>query len=268
MGNVLEVVSAFATAPGAGPTALTAATGDTLAVRNFDPATPAYLLNQWGNQATAGFVQVRSPRFHDNTRGIRTRVLAATVSAELPMQFAQHLYPQDAPVFECGGGGAGETDSYGFLVYYQDAPGMAARLASWDQVKARIANLLTIELPMPAPAAVGQLSAGLALNGAGSGDLTKANTDYAVLGYLTDTACTAIGIRGPDTGNVRIGGPGSITAFDTRNWFIRLSNEFGVPCIPILNSANKGATIVSQANAAAAGTPNVDLIVAELRPGA
>lgn len=267
MGAALEVISGFATNPGAGPTGLTASTGDTFAVRSFDLSTPAYLLNVWGQEGTAGFVQVRSPRFHDNVRGIRARVAATQVHPELTYELKQSLYPQDLLTVECAGGAA-ETDAFGLLLYYTDVPGLAARLASWAQVQPRIVNLLTVELAMPAPAAVGQWSAGLALNGAGTGDLTKANTDYAILGYLTDTQCASVGVRGPDTGNVRVGGPGSTEVHETRDWFVALSARTGLPCIPIVNSANKGATLVQQANNAAAGTPNIDLLMAELRPAA
>lgn len=267
MGAVLEVIGGFATNPGAGPTALTAATGDSFAIRSFDMSTPAYLDNVWGQEATAGFVQVRSPRLHDNVRGIRVPILAATTRAELAYEPNQLLYPQDVLTVECAGGAA-ETDAFGLLLYYTDVPGMAARLASWDQIKARMVNVLTINLTMTAPAAVGQWGAGKALNDATGGDLTKANTDYAILGYLVDTACTSIGIKGPDTGNARVGGPGSIDPVETRSWFVDNAQRSGLPFIPIINSANKGATNVAQQNNAAAGTPIISLILAELRPGA
>lgn len=265
MGMAMEVIGARATNPGAGPAACAASTGDTLAIRSFDLATPAYLLNVWGQEATAGFVQIRSPRLHDNVRGIRTRILAATTRAELGYDAVQHLYPQDTLTVECAGGAA-ETDAFGMLIYYQDAPGMAARLATWEQVLPRIVQLLSIETTMVAPAVAGDWGAGVALNAAATGDLTKANTDYAVLGYLTDTACTSVGIVGPDTGNVRVGGPGGIEPIETRDWFKDLARSTGMPCIPIINSANKGATLVQQQNNAAAGTPIIDLMMAELRP--
>ena len=61
------------------------------------------------------------------------------------------------------------------------------------------------------------------------------------------------------------GGPGTTEAIETRDWFVSLSKSMGAPAIPIINSANKGATLVFVQNNAAAGTPNVDLILAELR---
>ncbi len=263
MGLALEVIGAKATNPGAGPTAATPSAGDSFAVRNFVDSSNAWLDNLWGQEGTAGFIQVRSAKMHDNVRGIRERVIITNPRALLADQVRQRLYPQDALTVEVAGGAA-ETDAFGLLVYYEDIPGLDAQLAMWPQVSPRIANILTVELAMVAPTVAGDWSAGTALNAASGADLTKANTDYALLGYVTDTVCTSISVRGPDTGNVRAGGPGTTEAIETRDWFVSLSLALERPCIPIINSANKGATIVAQQNNAAAGTPNVNLILAEL----
>jgi hypothetical protein len=55
-------------------------------------------------------------------------------------------------------------------------------------------------------------------------DPMKANTDYALVGYLTDTLAAGIAWRGADTSNYRVGGPGhKDNRMQTRDWFVRLS---------------------------------------------
>src|SRR6266498_758032 len=208
-------------------------------------------------------VQVRSPKLHDPVRGFRGRVLAGVTRNLVDLRFSQRLTPQDVLTIEAAGGAA-ETDAFGLLIYYPDFQGPTQRLAAWEQVDPRAQNYLTVDLAMVAPTVAGDWSAGTLLNVAASGDLLKPNTDYALLGYLTDSACTSVSVRGADTGNLRIGGPGTTEAIETRSWFADLARDLGIPAIPILNSAGKGAIVVSQQNDAAAGTPNVDLIVAEL----
>lgn len=264
MASAIEVLGAKVTNPGAGPTACSPAAGDSLTVRFAPGQTQAWLLNLWGQEATAGFIQVRSPKLHDVTRGIRERVLASVTRGLLADMVNQYLTPQDTLIVEAGGGAA-ETDAFGLLIYYPDFQGPTQRLATWEQLQPRIANILTVELAMVAPTVAGDWAAGTLLNAASGADLTKPNTDYAVLGYLTDTACTSVSIRGADTGNLRIGGPGTTEAIETRDWFIALSRAINAPAIPVVNSAGKGAITVAQQNNAAAGTPNIDLILAELR---
>jgi hypothetical protein len=263
MGLASEVIIGRALNPGAALTALTPGTGDTFAVRSFPSESRAYIEGIWAQGATAGVVRVRSPRLHDNVQGIRFRTVAAVTRDFFGDQDAQPLYPQDVLIFEGSGGGA-ETDCFALWMYYNDLPGTDARLAQWAAIQPRIRNILTQEIAVAGPVTAGDWSAGNALNA--TFDLLKANVDYAVLGYQTDTACLAVGFRGPDTGNLRIGGPGTTESIETRDWFVSGSREGGLAYIPVINAANKGATLVSVANSTAAGTFNVDLILAELAP--
>jgi hypothetical protein len=263
MGYALEVITGRALNPGATPVALTANSGDTFVVRSTPFENPPALEGIWALGATAGIVRVRSPRLHDNVQGIRFRTIAATTRNFVADELAQRLYPQDALTFELSGGGA-ETDSASLLIGYPDLPGISAQLFTWDAIKPRIQNILTAEVAVAGPATAWDWSAGTTLNA--TFDLIKANVPYAIIGYQSDTAVNAVAVRGPDVGNLRVGGPGTSESLETRDWFVSLSENTGKPYIPVINGANKGNTQVFVAHNTAAGTINVDLVLAELSP--
>lgn len=260
MGAIMEVISGRATNPAA-LTALAANTGDTFAVRSYGEGAAPYLCNVWAQQATAGIVRVRSPRMHDSTHGIRLVSNAASPLGLLPMESATRLYQTDALTFEIQGGGA-EVDAAAALLYYDGVSSGQARLAMWDQIRNMIRNILTVQVDVAGPTTSGDWSAGTVMTN--FSDLLHADTFYAVLGYELDTASLAVALRGPDTGNYRVGGPGALNAIETRDWFVQLSRAQGKPCIPVINSQNDAATQAFVARVGAGGTINVSFILAEL----
>ena len=264
MGAMLEIVTGRVTNAGGLFTALTPNTGDSFSVRNFDDPGSAKLLDQWALGATAGTFRVRSPRFHDNVQGIRTKFLAATPTPLLPDYGYQPMFAQDTLILEINDAGA-ETDIGTILNYYSDLPGSNARLHSWEEVEPLIRNWLTNEVSLVSGATLGDYSGSVAINS--TFDLLKANTDYAILGYITDTAVQAIGIRGPDTSNFRVGGPGTNVRVETRDWFVRMSQRTKLPLIPVINAANKAGTLIDVSHNTNAVTTVCDLILAELAPG-
>lgn len=261
MGAAIELVAGRATNPGATLTGLTFNTGNSGTVRSFPFDSSAWLMNAWAQGATAGTLRIRSPRLHDNVQGIRANYLASDPSPLLGREIAQRLYPQDTLIVEISGGGA-ETDAACLLVYYPNLPGADARLFTWDQIKPRVRNILTIETQHTTGGTAGQWGGGLALNA--NFDLLKANVDYAIIGYVASAAVNAVRYTGPDTGNLGVGGPGTTTRIETRDWFKRISEEESMPAIPVFNAANKGGTTVDLSSTAAGASVTVDTIVAEL----
>jgi hypothetical protein len=258
----MEVVTGRVLNPGATITALTANTGNTFTVRDFPDTSKTILKGLWAQSATAGVVRVHSARMHDDIQGIRYRVPAATVRNLLSDEAEQPLYPNDVLRFEQSGGGA-ETDSASMLIYYEDLPGIAARLAMWEEIKPRIVNLLTVEVPIVGPVTAGDWSAGTAITTLT--DLLKADTNYAILGYQSDTTCNAVGWSSSDTGNLRVGGPGPTETIETRDWFVSLARNTGRPAIPMFNSNNRGSSQAFVALNTAGGTVNVSYSLAQLQ---
>lgn len=261
----MEIVDTFVTNPGAGPALVATAPfpGDTLTVRNFADASSAWLLDVYATAATLGALRIRSPRLHDNVQGIRFRDVAAVNRALFPDGVKQRLYAQDALITEMFGGAA-ETDGFGYVVYYEDLPGSAARLQTWDSIAPRIVNFVNVEVVVAAGAAVGARSAASALNA--TFDLLVANTDYALIGYESDVNGLSVGFRGVDTGNLRLGGPMTNERIETRDWFKSLGDALGVPTIPVINSANKAGFLVDTAQVVVGVAANITLILAQLTP--
>jgi len=264
MGKAMEVITGFATNPSTTVTAVTMATGDSNNVRNFNSPAGAHLMGIWALGATAGITRVRSPRLHDNVQGIRESHIAAHSEAVLFEDATQYLYAQDTLTIEITGGGS-ETDSVSLLNYYDDLPGTAARLYTFPEIKPRIRNIMSTEVDLTTGSTLGSYGGAVPINN--TFDQFKANTDYAILGYLSSVEVLTVGIRGSDFGNLRVGGPGTINRLETRRWFVNLSNAFQMPCIPVFNAANKSNTLVDLVSNASGTSVVVDVICAELATG-
>lgn len=267
MPNGLDTVSGFVTAPGNNFTAWTMAAGDSLTVRNANPAKRSLLLAAWPWNNAVGTLRVRSPKLHDNVQGIRVNALAASVYNELWSAAMQTLYPQDTLVVEqTGSATAGQIETGSLLVYYEDLPGVAGRFISTADLLKRMVNVFTDEVTCT-PAATGGYSGQQAFNA--SFDLSQANTDYALIGYSVSARCATVSLRGPDTGNLRVSGPGEPTIRNiTTDWFKHLSDTSGIPLIPVINSANKAGTFIDVVSNQTAGQVTIDLIMAQLSPAA
>lgn len=261
MGLAMQLVSGFVTNPGATITAVAVNSGESLTVPYFAAPSRAWLGTVWSPGVTAGVARIRSPRFHDVAQGLRLQRGATVFESLLPLPALQPIYPADALTVEVSGGGA-ETDMIAYLQYFEDLPGVAARLAGWNDIAPRIKNLLGVEVDLVS-GTVGAYGTPRALNF--SFDTLKANTDYAILGYTCSVKCGVICLFGPDFGNQHIGGPGLLSpVVDTRHWFNELSYQTGRPCIPIINANNRGTTFLQAADVAAALAVNVTLNMAEL----
>lgn len=266
MGNGLDTISGFVTAPGATLTPWTLAAGDSLQIRNSNPAKKTQLVNLWGFNQAAGTLRTRSPKLHDNVQGIRVGLTAAQTDYFLGYPILQTLFPQDILICEqTGSATAGQIESGTLLVYYEDLPGVSGRFIDPPGLLKRGVNIVTNELAIT-PGAAGGYSGQLAINA--QFDLLQANTDYAVVGYVVSARGCTVTLRGPDTGNLRVSGPCEpAKKNETCEWFWKLSQFAGVPMIPIINSANKGGTFCDVVQNQAATAVTVQWIFVQLAPG-
>lgn len=263
MGQGAELISGKITNAGATLTAWTMATGDSLTVRSANPSSKVWLDDAWALGATAGALRIRSPRMHDNVQCLRTDLVAADVRPVMSEYVSEPLYPQDILIVEQSGGGA-ETDSGSLLVYYEDLPGVDAVLKHPEQIFPNVQHLFNIEVDLTTGASAGNYGGAAALNA--TFDVGEANRWYAILGYLVSTQIVSVGVKGPDTGNLRVGGPASNDRLVTRDFFVRMSQRTGRPFVPVINYANRAGTFIDAIDNGTATSVHVQLLAALLQP--
>jgi hypothetical protein len=272
MGRCLQVVHTLKQniTGGGSFESLAAGTGDSLAIPNFAQGSRAELLEAWaGNSANACEFGIRSPDFHDNTRGIRMAYMFnPTLSGAdgdpqliLPPRIVQPLYASDVLTVEVNGTATNNV-ALDFLAWYDNLPGADQRLLGWDEVRARTVDNLGIRVSVTA-GATGDYGSNRTLNQ--DDDRLKANTDYAILGASSQLPCGLLAFTAPETSGRRIGLPLHWNEEISGDWFVWLSEKYGIPCIPVVNSNNKGNVIFQAADAAAAVACAATIIMAELR---
>jgi len=257
----IEVVNATATAPSTGAAAA-AVSGDSLTVKNGLVAAGVTIAALWSTHQTAGYDQILFPSAHDTTRGFRASAPAAVNPFQLPLGVQMEVQPQELISLNIAGSAtSGDVEQIGMLLRYGNLPGVSQRLLTADDVQKQAKKLTTIEQSITSSAGPGY-SGSVAINNAS--DLLRANTDYAVLGIAARTAVHCISIKGPDTGNVRIGIPGTLRGELQSGFFMMMSRATGQPFVPVINSGNKNSTFIEVATDENAGTFIATLFLAEL----
>lgn len=255
----IDTVYTFVTNPGATLTATAAAAGDSLNVRNFDSSTQyASLEHVFRRGATAGIGSVQSPRMHDNATGINFTSSEAVDTLVFPNEAYQPLYPADGLIVKATGGAA-ESDAVGLLIYYSDIPGLKGQFISPGDLQGQIRNVKAFQVAAPAGA-----NAWTDTVITTTENQLHADADYAVLGYKVSATCALIGVKAPETGNLRVGGPGTTVGIDTADWFVRWSKNSGYAAIPVFNANNRSGVFVGAVDVAAVAGLIVTLICAEL----
>lgn len=255
----IDSVYTFATNPGAGPTATAPAPGDQLAIRNFSfGSSKARIEHVFRRGATAGFGRIRSPRLHDNATGINWDSGEVGDSLVIPHEVEQPVYPADTLIVE-ESGGAAETDAVSFITYYDDLPGISAQLKSPGDIIGNIRNLKHFQVAAPAGANAWTDTAITTTE-----NQLHADADYAVMGFRCSAQAALVGVKAPETGNLRVCGPANTLGIETADWYMRWSRLTGLPCVPVFNANNRFGVFVSAVDVAAVAGLIVTLVCAEL----
>jgi len=236
----LELITAQTTAAGSSGTAATAATGDSLTVKNSKGR--ARILAAWTQLQADGFLQIVKPSGHDTTRGFRQVCDVNSIMNLFPAGLPMWVEPQELlSVTIAGSGTGGDVESACLQVLYDDLPGVTSRGISWDQLQRQgmFGKTTTVQATLTGAAAG---YTGVELITAES-DLLWANQDYAVTGITCSVPCASVYITGPDTGYQKCAVPGGVSEADYgRDWFCALARAFGEKVIPVINSGNKAST--------------------------
>src|SRR5271157_5836157 len=139
MPPAIDTITATVTAAAVLGSAAAAVAGDSLVVRSTTGR--VRLLNTWIDTDGAGWVQITSPKLHDNTRGIRFRTQVHQPMPLLPFETMQDLYPVDTLAVNIASvAGGGKIDNLMLMLYYDDLAGVAQTLidvptksADWKQ---------------------------------------------------------------------------------------------------------------------------------------
>ncbi len=254
---------------GGGWDALTAGSGDSFTIKSFPSGSRAFIISAHaGNSTTKCDFSIRSPRMHDSTRGYRMAYeFNPTLSGAdggpavlWPWGVKQEVFTTDTLVFETL---ATANDDVNLVasVYYENLGGIDSRLITPAEVVARTKNLVGIRVS-PTAGATNLYGTAEAIDT--DDNRLIADTDYALLGLLTDLPTTSIGFKGPDTGNLRIAIPASWNNQMVARYFLELSDAYNMPLVPVINSNNKSVTYVDACDASSSTAPLITLLFAEL----
>ena len=212
---------------------------------NVPIGSQAYLAEGWAvDNLHACEISVTASRFHDQTFGIRASITSGATTAPVnrsvcftPIGCDQPIFPSDVLSVQANGTAADDV-IVTLTIYYHDLPGISARLATADYVRQNTKNLVGINANLtPGDGVAGTA---VALNAADN--RLHANTDYALLGYSCNLAFGSLTVSGPDTGNLKVGGPVLGLPEHDSMMYYDYARAYNAPLVPIINANNAGAT--------------------------
>jgi hypothetical protein len=263
MGVAIDTIGSFVTAGATNPTSLktvTVSTGDSLQIRSFPATNWAKITQMFYQGETKGKNRITSPLMHDNVTGITLGSADTDTNYMMGRYALQNVYSTDTLV-AASSAAAAASAILAIQVYYQNLPSSNARLANWSDISGNIKNIKGLEIDCTSSGTIGTWS-DTAINT--TDKQLHANTDYAVLGYECDVALACVGVKGNETGNLRVCGPGVATTLPTPDYFAALSVILGMPYIPVFNSNNQGAYYASCLANTTSVASKIYLILAEL----
>lgn len=234
--------------------------GDIAQIRSFDSPASCRLMAGFLQGSGTRRARLISPRLHDNVTGFSWQSPETPGEFLFPSQVGQPLYSVDQMTVQLDAAASSDT-LLALVNYYTDLKGVAADLRSWSDIGPNLINLKAMEVDLTTSATIGAWTDTVITT---TENQLKADFAYALLGFETNAALVAMGLKGPATGNLRICAPGATATFPLTEWFIRMSEKHGVPFIPVFKANDRGATLISAAANTASVAANVFAILAQI----
>lgn len=239
----------------------TANSGDPLGIRYFEPGSQCSLVNVIMQGTTPPRrARILSPRLHDNVTGISWQALENPSEFMYPLDYAQPLYQNDTLTVQLDAAASSDTVAV-LQMFYSNLSGVAADLRTWAQIKSKIINIKPVEVDCTTSATIGAWSDTLLTT---TENQLKAEYSYALLGFTESANLCAVGIKGTDTGNLRVVCPAASPTLRLTDYFVYLSSQYNIPAIPVIKANNRFATYISTCANTASVSSNVFPILAQL----
>jgi len=265
MGKSLQIISGHVTFTNTVPFPLVMNSGDVLQTPDTKGA-GAFFLNAGARiQVGPGVLRIRGSAINDGQNGYNPHLQNTYPNPLFPWGWSLKLYDNDLPeVHLSATDAAGDISIAWLLRFCNYQAGIDANLITSHELAASVnGKIITVTNTLNLLAS-GDYTGEQAINNTQSH--LKSGRKYALLGYLvTGNNCALIGWRSPDTGNLRIGGPGTLDAFETRDFFVRMSNATRLPTIGVFEMTNQAALRIDGVQDENGADPTVDSIFAELK---
>lgn len=238
----------------------TANSGDPLGIRYFASGKSVLVNAMLQGSAAPRRLRILSPRLHDNVTGISWQAAENPTEFLYSPEWGQPLYQSDTLQVQMDAAASSDTVAC-LQIYYSDLQGVNSNLKTWADIKPHIVNIKPVEVDCTSSATIGAWSDTLITT---TENQLKANYNYALLGFTESANLLCAGIKGPDTGNLRVVCPAASPTLRLTDYFVFVSQQFGIPFIPVFNANNRQATYISVAAATASVSSNVFAILAQL----
>lgn len=264
-----ETIMGFTTAVGTTWTTVTPGTNQSLTIRfSGDNSPRPEILGGFATfQDGVPIVRVRAGSFPENQIGIYARPLAAAGARDFMSGIPRKVKGNDLlDWMHQGSTTAGNIDHSLLDIFYPVSPTTPSILITYAEYLQYVVGHVNAENTITT-GTDGQWAAGERFD-AEQNPFTESNGWYCIEGYDNTVACAAVSYQTATSGNVRIAGPGSTDARDTRSRFLDQARLYpDKPLIHVFNQSTLPSTIISACVDENGGDPIVNTFYGLLKNG-
>lgn len=232
--KALDLISATVTGNGSAETPFVPVPGCSFQIRQFSPAFKARLLGVYvtGTPLTSGQrIALRAVNFHDQVQGIQFYINTLNPDTNLfPLYLRQELISLDTLRADLLS--AVTFRQLHLVVWYENLPSIDTQYIDWMELQRRGTKLKTVAVNFGASA--NDFSAQFPWTDL----LFKQNKQYALIGFEGDINGSFLRVRIKETGNLPVGIPVDKYTDHALNYFPKLSRDFNLACIPVIDGIN------------------------------